>query len=77
MGKNDQERLNELRTYAHLAPYFLPLLEKRKKNAQAQIISAYRNSKELLGPVAELAILEDIEREIRSKCSELEQYKGD
>lgn len=73
------EKLNDLRTYAHLAPYFLPLLERRKKDATLRIISAYRSAQDLLGPVAELAILQDIEREILSKCKELEKFdlKGD
>lgn len=74
MNEARVEKLNELRTYAHLAPHFLPLLDKRKKDATLRIITAYRNAQDLFGPVAELAVLQDIEREILSKCKELEKF---
>lgn len=79
MNQKDADKLNELRSYLHMAPFMLPMIEKRIKVANQKLLVAYAAQEPLLGPTAELAVLHDMEREINSKLKELEKFnpKGD
>lgn len=75
MNEKQVERLNELRQIAMSAPVILPMLEKRRKSAVQRLIAAYRINEELVGHAAEIAVIDEMEREVLRRCEELENIK--
>ena len=62
------EMIQESKIYALIAPTILPLLAQRKANAHGRLIQGYRSGKyDNLTIVAELAVLADLENEIKQK----------
>ena len=70
-------KLDELRLYAHAAPLLMPLLERRKTAALKRLVAQYRAGENLIGTSAEIAVLEDLESELRRKHLELQNYQGE
>lgn len=67
MRPTDDE-VQELKIFALIAPTVLPLIEKRKRDAQARLIQSYRGGRtDNLTMVAELSVLSDLENEINQK----------
>lgn len=65
---NKEEIMQEARIFALVAPTILPLLDKRKKDAQGRLLQNYRSGKtDNITIVAELSVLYDLENEINQK----------
>lgn len=63
-----QKILTEARHFYLAAPVILPLLEKRRKYAYERLLAKHREgSTDYITLVSELAVLNDLEREITSK----------
>lgn len=68
-----QEMLAESRIFSLAAPVIIPLIEKKRKVAMDRLLAKHREgSTEYLTLVSELSVLNDLERDIRSKS---ETYK--
>lgn len=62
------ELLAEARVFALASPVILPIIEKRKKDALGRLLQAHRGGRtDTQTIVAELAVLADIEQEIKQK----------
>lgn len=73
-----EEMIQEARVFALIAPTILPLLERRKKDANGRLIQSYRSGKiDNLTIVAELAVLADLENEINQKRMLYDSLAGD
>lgn len=69
----DVTKLNDLRALAMASPYLMPLLERRKHMALKKLVSAYRsNDSNLQAIAAEIAVLDDLENELKRKHLELQ-----
>ena len=75
MKEEQVQKLNELRSFALAAPYLMPLLERRKQQILGRIISAYRTKGDLQGVAAELAVITDLENELKQKHNELNRMQ--
>lgn len=75
MKQEQVEKLNELRSFALAAPYLMPLIERRKNQILGRIISAYRCGNDLQGVAAELAVMTDLENELKQKHNELNRMQ--
>ena len=77
MNDRDIEKLSELRSFALAAPYLMPLLDRKKKAIMGKIIAAYRCKSDLEGVAAELAVITDLENELKQKHNELNRLQGE
>jgi len=66
-----QELINEARQISVAYPVLEPMLEKRIEGAMKRIISNFRNGKESAAEIAELATLDAIKNELRSKLENI------
>jgi hypothetical protein len=67
----------ELKTFAWAAPLVLPMIERRKANALARLMVDFKAGKtDNLTIVAELNVLNDLEREIIQKQQEFQQMES-
>lgn len=63
-----QEMLTESRMFSLAAPVILPLLEKRRKVAMDRLMAKHKEgSTDYLTLVSELSVLNDLERDIKTK----------
>jgi predicted HTH domain antitoxin len=71
----DVSKLNDLRTFAIAAPYLMPLLERRKSMALKSLIAKYRMKEDITGTAAEIAVIDDLENELKRKHIELQNMQ--
>jgi hypothetical protein len=66
--ENRDDIIQEAKIFALIAPTILPLLARRKNEANGRLIQSYRSGKiDNLTIVAELSVLADLENEINQK----------
>lgn len=64
--------------FALIAPAVLPMIEKRKKDANGRLIQSYRSGRiDNLAIVAELSVLTDLENEINHKRMLYDSLQGE
>jgi hypothetical protein len=77
-GESREELIQEMKIYAIIAPTILPIIEKRKKEAQGRLIQSYRSGRvDNLTIVAELSVLSDLENEINQKRNIYDTLAGE
>jgi hypothetical protein len=66
--ENRDDMIQEAKIFALIAPTILPLLARRKHEANGRLVQSYRSGKtDNLTIVAELSVLADLENEINQK----------
>ncbi len=69
MSEENTQLLHELRVFALSVPVIIPLIEKRKKIAFEKLMQRHKEGiTDYIALVAELNVLNDLEREIRNKA---------
>jgi hypothetical protein len=63
-----EDAIQEAKIFAIIAPTILPLIERRKKDANGRLIQNYKSGRtDSLTIIAELSVLSDLENEINQK----------
>ena len=69
--------LSEAKVFALANPVVLPLLERRRKNAHGKLIQSFKAGQtDNLAIVAELAVLTELENEMRQKAELYNTLEG-
>lgn len=75
---NREEVIQEARIFAIIAPTVLPLIERRKKDANGRLLQNYRSGRmDNLTIIAELSVLTDLENEINQKRMLFDSLQGE
>lgn len=70
IGSETEESIQEAKIFAIIAPTILPLIERRKKDANGRLLQGFRGGRtDNMTIVAELSVLSDLENEIKQKSS--------